>query len=144
MAEFRIAGLDLYRERVKKLTGSLRQRVVSITLPEESIDKLGWLEGGGRKFTTVNTLLANAMAEAFAKGLDHLAQGGKDEKEPWRLAAEEFIDRLATRLSTGGGDLKGRMRGLKPETIKRKGFSKIGVDTGALLRSVVAAKVVIK
>lgn len=144
MAEFKITGLDLYRERVKKLTGSLRRRDVSITLPVESIDKLGWLEDGGRDFTTVTALLAREMADAFAQGLDKLEQGAKNEKLPWQLAAEAFVDRLATRLSTGGGDLKGRMRKLKPETVARKGFSKIGVDTGALLRSVVAAKVVIR
>ncbi|MBL0219651.1 MAG: hypothetical protein IPQ07_38025 [Myxococcales bacterium] len=144
MATFQLVGLDLYRERVKKLTGSLKPRQVSITLPEESVDKLEWLKESGRNFTTVNALLAKSMAEAFARGLDHIQAGGKDLKEPWRLAAEEWIDRVATRLSTGGGDLKGRMRALKPDTIKRKGFSKIGVDSGALLRSMVAAQVVIK
>lgn len=144
MAEFRIAGIDLYRERIKKLTGSLRKREVSIVLPEESIDKLGWLEAGGRNFTTVNALLAREEAEAFALGLDKLERGAKDETIPWRLAAEAFLDRLATRLSTSGGDLKGRMRKLKPETVARKGFAKIGVDTGTLLRSIVAARVVIR
>lgn len=144
MAEFKITGLDLYRERVKKLTGSLRKRDVAITLPEESVDKLSWLEGGGRDFTVVTSLLAREMAEAFARGLDRIEGGAKDEELPWRLAAEAYVDRLATRLSTGGGDLKARMRKLKPETVKRKGFSKIGVDTGALLRSIVAARVVIR
>ena len=144
MAEFQIAGLDLYRERLKKITGSLRPRKVSIVLPEESVDKLGWLEAGGRNFLVVNTLLAREEAEAFAKGLDRLERGAKDETLPWLLAAQAFIDRVATRLSTSGGDLKGRMRRLKPETVKRKGFDKIGVDTGALLRSIVAARVVIR
>lgn len=140
---FRLAGIDLYRERVKKLTGSLRPRQVSITISDESADKLEWLKDGGRNFTTVNALLAREEAEAFARGLDKLERGAKDETLPWKLAAEAFIDRLATRLSTGGGDLKGRMRPLKADTIKRKGFSKIGVDTGALLRDIVAARVVI-
>lgn len=144
MASFKIAGIDLYRERVKALTGSLRQREISITLPEESIDKLEWLEKGGRKFTTVNALLATQMAEAFAKGLDHIANGSKDLKEPWELAAEAWLDRVRTRLSTGGGDLKSRMKALKPVTVKAKGFNKIGVDSGELLRSMVAAQVVIK
>lgn len=57
---------------------------------------------------------------------------------------DDMVDRVATRLSTGGGEVKGRMKRLKASTVKRKGFSKIGVDTGALLRSLVAAKVVVK
>ena len=144
MASFEITGLDLYRARVQRLTGSLRKRTVELTLPQESIDKLGWLDDGGRRFTVVNALLAREMTEAFAEGLDKIQGGAKDMTVPWRLAAEAWRDRIATRLATSGGDVRSRMRKLKPATIKRKGFDKIGVDTGALLRSIVAARVVIR
>lgn len=145
MAEFKLAGMDIYRERVKKLTGSARIRQVSVTMPEESIEKLDWLEKGGRKFTVMNRILTNELSDAFAKGLDMIARGNGEPTEPWELMAEAWKDRIATRLATSGGDVKSRIKKLAPSTVKKKGKrARIGYDTGDLLKTIVEAGVVIK
>lgn len=144
MAALTITGLSLLRARLSALRTAVTPREVTITLPKLSLDKLGWLAAGGRDFEAVTPTLALDLTAAFSRGLWLVARGKAPATEPWRLAGEAWVDRIATRLSTGGGELKGRMRPLKAATIKRKGFRKIGVDTGALLRSIVAAKVVVK
>lgn len=145
MTAFSIPGIDVLRSRVQALTGSLRPRAITMDLPQFSVDKLGWLKRDGRNFTVVTAAVAADMSDAFAEGLDKIASGrSKDLTLPWKLAGEAFQDDVAERLATGGGDVKGRMKKLSAPYVKHKGFAKIGVLTGALLRSVVAAKVVVK
>lgn len=144
MAQLQITGLGLLRARLSALKSAVTPKEVSIILPKLSVDKLDWLRAGGRDFEAVTPTMALDLTAAFAKGLLLVARGRANITEPWRLAGEAWVDRVATRLATGGGEVKGRMKRLKASTIKRKGFAKIGVDTGALLRSLVAAKVVVK
>lgn len=145
MSEFAIPGINVLHARLLAVLGSVQPHSMSLTLDPFSIDKLGWLKRDRRNFMTVSAIVAQDMTDAFALGLDRLASGrSKDQLLPWKLAGAAYQDDVAERLATGGGDMKGRMKKLSVPYIKRKGFSKIGVLTGALLRDVVAARVVVR
>lgn len=113
----------------------------AIELSTDALDKLRWLAKGGRDFREDNKTMKSRVNAAFAKALLKVMKGRAPVTEPWRMAAEEYRDVLATRLATSGGDVKAHMKKLKPDTIERKGHSRIGVDTGELLREVATAKV---
>lgn len=114
---------------------------VGIELPTEELNKLRWLQNGGRDFREVNKKMLDRMGEAFSRALAKVLAGKKPVTAPWEAAAREYIDVVAERLATGGGDVKGHMTPLKPETVERKGHSRIGIDTGALLKAMALAKV---
>ena len=114
---------------------------VGITLTSDSLDKLGWMERAKEKrnFRVVNDVLKAKLAKAFTGALFKVMRGKADVTEPWKAAGEAYRDHLAFRLANSGGDVK--MKPLAPETIRRKGSSQIGRDTGALYRDVKSANV---
>lgn len=117
---------------------------VQVAITPESVNKLRWLERGGRDFQAVTAPLLHAMGAAYREGLLRLASGrSRDATLPWRQAAEVFRDTVVSRLATGGGDVKSRMTPLRPATIERKGHSRIGVDSRALIKDVTNAGITV-
>ena len=90
----------------------------------------------GRDFREVTNVMKQEVNDAFVDALRLVARGKAKVSAPWKAAAEAYRDRLATRLATSGGDVRSRLRKLKPSTIKRKGHARIGVDSGLLLKQV--------
>ena len=123
----------LARESIGKVPG------VGIETPKEALDKLRWLAAGGRDFRTVNAQLIREMSNAFTKALAIVIRTKTHVERPWLAAGKAYQDRITARLANSGDDVK--MRPLKPETIRRKGSSQIGRDTGALYRLWKASKV---
>ena len=113
----------------------------ALDLPSDVLDKLRWLENSGRDFRAANAKMQKRVNDAFLAKLKLVMQGRAKVSDPWEAAASEYQDVVAERLATGGGDMKGKMKPLKPATIARKGNAKIGFDTGELLRRWVGAKV---
>lgn len=113
----------------------------AIVLSSDALDKLRWLAAGGRDFREDNRTMKERVNGAFAAALLKVMKGKAPVSAPWKAAAEEYRDVLATRLATSGGDVKGHMKKLRPATIERKGHARIGVDSGELLREVATAQV---
>lgn len=116
---------------------------VTLGLPEEEANKLIWLVRGGRDVEKPNALMLREMGEAYATALLQVAKGRAPVTAPWLAAAEAWRDRVATRLATSGGDIRAEMRPLTEEYARRKGFNRIGVNSGALLRAVIAARITV-
>lgn len=117
-----------------------RAKGAGIEIDGVAIDKLRWLEKGGRDFRAVTPKLQKRMETMFVRELDKVVSGrSKDVERPVRLAVIEYRDAIVDRLEEGGGDVS--MTPLKDATVKRKGNSHIGVDSGDLLRRVRRAKV---
>lgn len=135
----RMSDIQKAAELAQKAIG--RVPGAALVLSSDALDKLRWLANGGRDFREDNRTMKDRVNGAFARGLLQVMKGKASVSEPWRLAAEEYRDVLATRLATSGGDVKGHMKRLKPATIERKGHARIGVDSGELLREVATAKV---
>lgn len=145
MAFFAIRGLSSLGD-IAKAAAVARAAIgkvpgVGIELPDEELQKLKWLEKGGRDFREVNQKMLDRMGAAFARMLAKVIAGKAAVDSPWKAAAAEYIDVVAERLATGGGDVKGHMKPLKEDTIERKGHARIGLDSGALLRAVATARV---
>jgi hypothetical protein len=126
-------------ELAQKAIGRVPGAAVEFTT--DALDKLRWLANGGRDFREENKVMRDEVNGAFVKALHRVMKGKAPVTEPWRMAAEAYRDRLATRLATSGGDVKAHMKKLKASTIERKGHARIGVDTGDLLREVATTKV---
>lgn len=145
MAVVPIRGLNRMKdiEKAARLAKEAIGRVpgAAIQLSSDALDKLRWLANGGRDFREDNRTMKARVNGAFASALMDVIRGRARVSEPWRAAAEEYRDVLAERLASGGGDVKAHMRKLRPATIARKGHSRIGVDSGALLREVTKAPV---
>jgi hypothetical protein len=148
MAFVPVRGLSSLRdiEKAAALAKEAIGRVPTggLELPHEAVEKLRWLANGGREFREVNRTLKGDMQVAFTSALRDVMKGKAKVTEPWRAAIEAYRDRIATRIALGGGDIKAHLKRLKPVTIKRKGHSKIGVDSGEMLRQVSAAKVKVR
>lgn len=125
----------LAREAIGRVPGA------ALDVPTEALNKLRWLERGGRDFRLANKAMQKRVNDAFLAKLKLVMQGRAKVSDPWAAAAAEYQDVVAERLATGGGDAKGTMKPLKPETVERKGHGKIGFDTGELLRQWIKAKV---
>lgn len=143
MAVVPIRGLTRLREidKAAALAMAAIGRVpgAAIVLPNDALLKLRWLERGGRDFREVTNVMKAEVNDAFVDALRKVAAGKAPVSAPWKAAAEAYRDRLATRLATSGGDVRNRLRKLKPSTIRRKGHSRIGVDSGLLLKQVSTA-----
>lgn len=126
------------------LVAQARVPTITLKLPEKEAQKLTWLVKGGRDVEKPNGVMLREMGEAYATALLRVAKGKAGPTAPWLAAAEAWRDRVATRLATSGGDVKAEMRPLTPEYVRRKGFNRIGVNTGALLRAVSIAKITIR
>ena len=145
MAFFAIRGLSSLGD-IAKAAAVARAAIgkvpgVGIELDDFELAKLKWLQKGGRDFREVTPKMLSRMSEAFTRALAKVLKGKAAVTAPWEAAAAEYIDVVAERLATGGGDVKSHMKVLKPETIERKGHARIGLDSGALLRAVATAKV---
>lgn len=114
---------------------------VGIVFSGEALAKLRWLKRSGRDFRVVNDTLLREMNAAFTHGLMRVLRRRAPVSEPWRLAGEAYKSRLSARLANGGADIASTLRPLKPATVARKGFDKIGYDSGDLLRDVAASTV---
>ena len=112
---------------------------VGIVLPQDALDKLRWLQNGGRDFRLVNDLLLSRMGRAFTDALVKVMAGKAPITAPWQAAGDAYKAVLVQRLSTSGGDVT--MKPLAATTIAAKGSSQIGRDTGTLFREVKAATV---
>lgn len=125
----------LARESIGKVPG------VGLEISKDSLDKLRWMAGAKerRDFRVVNDKLLGEMGKAFAAALMQVMKGKANITWPWLAAGEAYKARVAARLANSGDDVT--MKALKPETIKRKGSSQIGRDTGALYRDWRAAVV---
>ena len=134
MAEIQQAA-ELAQKAIGRVPGA------AVELTTDALDKLRWLANGGRDFREENATMRKEVNGAFTKALLRVMKGKAPVTEPWKAAAQAYVDRLATRLATSGGDVRSKMRKLKPETVERKGHARIGVDTGTLLREVATAKV---
>jgi hypothetical protein len=148
MAFVPVRGLSTLRD-VEKAAALAKEAIGRVPaggleLPHDAVEKLRWLAAGGREFREVNRTLKGDMQVAFTSALKDVMKGKARVTEPWRAAIEAYRDRLATRIALGGGDIKGHLKRLKPETIRRKGHSKIGVDSGKLLSDVTDAKVKVR
>jgi hypothetical protein len=84
-------------------------------------------------------MIKQGMERAFVKKLDDVLLGRASVDAPAKAAVKVFVDTVAERLETGGGDVS--MKPLDPETVKRKGHDRIGDDSGDLKRRVKRAKV---
>ena len=109
------------------------------TIDDVALDKLRWLERDGRDFRAVTPKLKTKMETAFVKELDRVILGRASVDAPAKAAVKVFVDTVAERLETGGGDVS--MRPLDPDTVRRKGHDRIGDDSGDLKRRVRRAKV---
>lgn len=132
-----LAQIEKAAEAAKKAIG--RVPGAAVELPSDALLKLKWLAKGGRDFREENATMRKEVNGAFVAALRKVLAGKAPVTLPWRDAAEAYRDRLATRLATSGGDVRSRLRKLKPATIRRKGHSRIGVDSGLLLKQVSTA-----
>lgn len=108
------------------------------TVDDVALEKLRWLERDGRDFRKITPKLKLGMERAFVKKLDDVLLGRASVDAPAKAAVQVFVDTVAERLETSGGDVA--MRPLDPETAKRKGHDRIGDDSGDLKRRVKRAK----
>lgn len=120
-------------------TALAKARGAGWTVDDVALEKLRWLERDGRDFRKITPKLKLGMERAFVKKLDDVLLGRASVDAPAKAAVQVFVDTLAERLETGGGDVA--MRPLDPETAKRKGHDRIGDDSGDLKRRVKRAKV---
>lgn len=134
-----LAKIEQAATLAKKAIG--RVPGAAVELPTDALNKLRWLAKGGRDFREENATMRKEVNGAFVAALRRVLAGDAPVTLPWKDAAEAYRDRLAMRLATSGGDVKGHMRKLKADTIERKGHARIGVDRGDLLREVATAKV---
>lgn len=113
---------------------------------EESADKMRWLKRGGRDFEAVTPGLLHDMGAAWRAAAIVLLKSKRpaDPKAPWQAAADVYRDRVVDRLRLGGGDVRGRMKALSPEYVKRKGFDRIGYLSGKLLKELSKSRVTVK
>lgn len=109
------------------------------TIDDIALEKLRWLERDGRDFRAMTPKLKQKMEGAFVKELDRVLLGRASVDAPIKAAVKVFVDTVAERLETGGGDVA--MTPLDPETVKRKGHDRVGDDSGDLKRRVRRAKV---
>mgnify|MGYP006349810325 FL=1 len=132
-------------DTLRKLARGVAPSAAYIDLPEEEANKLTWLANADRDMEEITASLAVDMGKAYAKGLmDLVLRRSRDPSHPWIMACEAYRDALADRLLTGGGDIRRRMRPLKPETIGRKGHARVGYDTGDLWRAVKGGRIVVR
>lgn len=136
-----LSKLSEIQEAAKLAQYAVKLPGVGLDIDQDALDKLGWMERAKehRDFRKVNDVLLRKMGDAFTKGLFRVLKKKAPITEPWKAAGEAYRDHLVYRLSHSGGDVK--MKPLAPATIKRKGSSQIGRDTGALYRDMLAAKV---
>lgn len=133
-----------------------------IALPASAQAKLDYLALGGRDFRASTPILEREMALAAEMALRKMIErqiaqqrarqagaGGARQARaeqaptpsPWQAAAVAYLNRLQLRLATGGADVQGQLARLDRQTIEQKGHSRIGYDSGDLLRQVGAAKI---
>lgn len=145
-----VRGLEHVQASVRRMVAGLEApKRIEIELPEFEQKKLQWLRAEHRNFFVVTADLRQQMVQAFARALLAATNRGRagrtvlppaNRAAPWLAAAEVFWTRVCDRLSNGGGEIRGQMKKLKPDTIKRKGFDRIGFDTGELLRAALRVK----
>lgn len=125
----------LARESIGKVPG------VGLELSQDSLNKLKWMASAPqrRDFREVNDKLLKKMGDAFSGALLKVMKGKAAITAPWLRAGEAYRDHITFRLANSGGDVK--MKPLAPSTIRAKGSSQIGRDTGALYREWKAAVV---
>ena len=133
-------GLSDLVTRVEGAAKALqRAKGAGWTVDDVALDKLRWLEQSGRDFRKVTPALKKKMEGAFVKALDDVLVGKAGVDAPAAAAVKVFKDEIVRRLKTSGGDVA--MTPLKDATVKAKGHSRIGDDTGDLKRRVTRAKV---
>lgn len=148
MASVEIRGVDEVKRELATLRLWTRTPVLLIQVSDLSAKKLGWLADDDRDFLSPAGRMAQEMLAAARAGMRvALAKPNRTEDdmlEPWRRMLAAARDRIAKRLRGGGNEIRGQMRPLAPETVKRKGNSIIGYDSGALYRDLVAAPLVVR
>lgn len=120
---------------VKSLTG---RRVLTLRLPESEMVKLAVMDKSGRGVTDTSpkfsATIAASVQSAVAK---RRLPSPKNVSEAIETAVAKI---MYYRLSTGGGDIKGRWRPLTQAYLKQKMLRYpgrgIGQASGALLRAV--------
>lgn len=143
MALIEVRGLSAVRDALAVLRKATSGARVYIETSQDAVNKLGWLEDGGRDFMAVNATMVKDMALAATKAAPR-ALFSRDTSLIWRAAAEAFLERLKDRIGANGLDIRGKLRPLKPETVERKGHARVGIDTGELLKAILRARIVIR
>lgn len=141
-----MAELARIRSALAMMAQATSPFTITWKVKEDSANKMRWLRRSGRDFEKVTAPLLREMGEAYRAAAIVLLTSKRpaDPKAPWQAAADVYRERVVSRLRTGGGDVKGGMRELSPEYVKRKGFSRIGYLTGKLLRDLSNSRVTVK
>lgn len=111
-----------------------------ITSEFETAKKLGWLEDADRDFLRVTPELIKTAEKAIQHGFDHLPQEFTDVHLQGILdkMGEKVLEHILKRFRR---NTEFPMRPLAPDTIKRKGHSKIGIDSGDMFRDLLNSEV---
>lgn len=137
-------GLKLLENMARNLR-SMSNLTLVYPLSGDNADKAQSLKLQGRDFFEINKTAELAFARGMQDALDEEPEAlstlnGKTDV--LLSGAEELKELVIDRFEKGGGDVS--MKPLKASTISAKNSSKIGVDTGALLRSVRACKPIVR
>lgn len=154
---------EVLKELREQLTG---EYLVEIELNDDmSIKKLGWLKerkviklyAAGKKkgqvkstktlerdFLKVTPEMEKRAAQAFIKSLKKakLAEPEKAIAIVLHEVGESILEHVARRFQGGKRDIK--LTPLAKSTIKRKGHSRVGIDSGDLYRDILNGTVKIK
>lgn len=130
-------GLILFKNLIKELREGNNIFTIEFPMDSESTLKAESLKKQGRDFFAVNRVMEMRIAEAMQKRLTTNPEiiTEKDGVETLlEVGAEAVKDLIVERFESGGGDVS--VKPLKQSTIKEKGSSKVGVDSGSLLTQV--------
>lgn len=139
-----VSGLQQIRDSLRMLSIALDKGTVSIAIPDFEADKLEWLKRDGRDMLQVSpVLLASLLAKAAPIALK-VVLGQAKPRDIFMGLGFEFKLQVANRLMQGGADVKGGMRALSPQWIKKKGHANVGYYTGATFRAIFNAKITVE
>jgi hypothetical protein len=128
-------------EGLSKTLKEMKNATIRFPLPQTEEAKLESLANSGRDFLQINPTAENAFVKGIeneiAKNPDALADANSSQKL-MEAGAKELQKLIVSRIEKGGGDIK--VAPLKFSTIKIKGSSKVGVDSGSLLNALRTSK----
>lgn len=138
-------GLKLLEDLKNQLKGGTKEFEIEFPMSSNAILKAESLAATGRNFFEANKVMENKMAQAAEKEISKDPEKLKDRdglNHIIEIMAEAAKDLIIQRFESGGGDVS--VKGLKPSTVKSKGSSKVGTDSGDLLLQVKKVKPRIK